>query len=169
MGLLNIIERDKNLRRIFGERELVIIRKQLLGVPLKPSEKVRLSRDIRKKFEVIKSLTPYSNNFNLKPGLANKETIEKVKKEIFDSKYFPDIKKIVLFGSTAEHKQTLLSDIDIAVEFDKIDVSEGTKFRIKILGNFDDRVDIQVYNILPDKLKKEIDTKGRIIYERKDK
>ena len=53
MRLLNTLKKDKNIRRIFGERELVIIEKQLLGVALKPSEKTRLSRDIRKKFENI--------------------------------------------------------------------------------------------------------------------
>ena len=55
MSLINIIKTNKDIRKIFGKKELVIIEKQLLGVSLTQSEKNRLSRDIRKKFEVIKN------------------------------------------------------------------------------------------------------------------
>jgi len=54
MGLLELIRHEKELRRIFGQQELKIIEKQLLGVNLSPSEKTRLSRDIKPKFEIIK-------------------------------------------------------------------------------------------------------------------
>ena len=75
--------------------------------------------------------------------------------------------KIILFGSTVENQRTFRSDIDIAVEFDEIDLKEATNFRINT--NLDKNIDVQVYNILPDKLKKEIDEKGKILYERKNK
>lgn len=166
MSLINEIEKNKNLRKIFGERELVIMKKQLLGVKLKPSEKTRLSRDIKKKLEVIKSLVRYVNSFNLKHGALIKEKIEEVKKVIMNSKYFPKIKRIILFGSAAEKKLTLLSDIDVAVDFFKIESKEATKFRIDILGKSPEKIDIQVYNALPNKIKKEIDNKGVLLYER---
>ena len=53
VGLISIIK-DEKIRTLFGKRELEIIEKQLLGIKLSNSEKTRLSRDIRKKFEAIK-------------------------------------------------------------------------------------------------------------------
>jgi len=166
MGILELIKKDKNIRRLFGKQELFIIEKQLLGIKLSPSERTRLSRDIRKKFEAISSLLDYSEYFKLKYGAIIQNVIEDSKQEILKSKYFPRIKKIILFGSTVENTRTFRSDIDIAVEFDKIDIKEATKFRLEISKNIDEKVDIQVYNILPEKIKKEIDKKNRILYKR---
>ncbi|MBU0929658.1 MAG: nucleotidyltransferase domain-containing protein [Nanoarchaeota archaeon] len=168
MNILDVIKKNINIRKIFGERELVIIEKQLLGVILKPSEKTRLSRDIRKKFEAINSLMQFSEYFKLKHGMIINERINDAKEVIIESKYFPKIKKIILFGSAAEHKLVLRSDIDIAVEFTDITKEDAMAFRLHILGRANEKIDIQVYNILPDKIKKEIDLKGKVLYERKD-
>lgn len=168
MSLLRTIEKDKNLRKIFGERELVIIRKQLLGVPLIPSEKTRLSRDIKKKFEAIKSLAPFLEN-NLKKGVMIKEIINETIDVIKEDLLFRKIKKIMLFGSTVENQRTFRSDIDIAVEFNKINIREATKFRIRISGKLPDRADIQVFNVLPNKIKKSILKKHKVLYERENK
>ena len=54
----------------------------------------------------------------------------------------------------------------LTVKFDEISVSDATRFRIKIAGRADKRIDIQVYNVLPDKIKREIDEKGKVLYER---
>ena len=167
MDFINIIREDKNLRKIFGKRELFIIEKQLMGIPLKPSEKTRLSRDIRKKFIAIKTLIPFSNEFELKKGENIKRLINNKKEEILSSNYFPKIKNIKLFGSTVENQRTFRSDIDISVEFDEIDSKQATDFRIKM--NQDKNIDVQVYNILPEKIKKQIDEKGRVLYERQNK
>lgn len=154
------------MRTLFGKRELVIIRKQLLGVPLKGSEKTRLSRDIRKKFEAISQLIPAAKEFELKKGAEIKKRIESAKEAILETKFFPRIKKIILFGSVAENKSTLLSDIDLAVEFTSLAEGEATLFRREVLGQLNDGFDVQVYNQLPAKVKKEIDEKGKVIYER---
>jgi predicted nucleotidyltransferase len=166
MVLLDVIKKNPEVRKIFGERELVIIQKQLLGIRLTQSEKNRLSRDIRKKFEVIKELAQCSNEFGLKHGIEVKKHVEEIKEAILESKYFPEIKRIVLFGSSVDNTRTFRSDIDIAVEFISIDLKEATKFRIDMVRYVGEKTDIQVYNILPDKLKKEIDLKGRVLYER---
>lgn len=168
MSLLDIIKKNKNLRRIFGERELKIIEKQLLGVSLKASEKTRLSRDIRKKFEAISSLIPFAKEFQLKHGALIKEMIDEAKEIILESKYFPKIKKIVLFGSAVEHQLTLFSDIDISIEFFHISKEEAMRFKLNISSKLNERVQMQVYNNLPDKIKKEIDIKGKVLYERKN-
>lgn len=168
MGLLEFLKKNENTRKIFGERELKIIEKQLLGVNLTQSEKNRLSRDIRKKLDFIKSAGIFSEEFKLKKGAVIKEIIKETKELILGSKYFPGIKRIILFGSTIENRLALSSDVDIAVEFDKIDKKEATKFRINMSGKVNKKADIQVYNILPDKIKKEIDKNRKVIYERKD-
>ena len=166
MSLLNTAKKSENMRKIFGKRELVIIEKQLLGVKLTQSEKNRLSRDIRKKLSAIKELANFSSEFGLKHGGTIKETVQETKELILKSKHFPKIKKIVLFGSTADNTRTLNSDIDIAVEFDNINKKEATRFRLDLIKKTTDKVDIQVYNVLPNKLKKEIDLKGKVLYER---
>lgn len=140
--------------------------KQLLGIKLKPSEKTRLSRDIRKKLEVIKELLPFAEEFNLKHGTITRELIQETINSILETKYFSRIKKIYLFGSVAESTQIFRSDIDIAVEFDYITLKEATKFRIEV--RVAEKIDLQVFNVLPKKIKNEILKKGKIIYERKN-
>jgi predicted nucleotidyltransferase len=166
MGLLSIIKRNNDVRKLFGERELKIVEKQLLGVRLKASERTRLSRDIRKKFNVIKVLAEYSDEFDLKYGADIKKMIEEAKEVILESRWFPKIRKIILFGSIINNQLTLYSDIDIAVEFKEITIKEATKFRIEIMGRLNEKSDIQVYNVLPDKIKKEINEDGKILYEK---
>ena len=166
MNLINFLKKNPNSRKIFGQRELEIIEKQLLGIKLTQSEKNRLSRDIRKKFEFIKNMSARDFDFNLKKGGIIKELIEDAKEEILKSEYFRRIKKIILYGSTTEEARTFRSDIDISVEFDNIGLKEATEFRIKFSQN--EKVQIEVYNFLPDKIKKEVDEKGKVLYERED-
>lgn len=165
MNIIDFLKNNKDARKIFGKKELIIIGKQLLGMKLSQSEKNRLSRDIRKKFNFIKEISQYNFDFKLKRGSEIKSLIENIKGYILESEYSKKVEKIYLFGSVTEGTHIFRSDIDIAVEFDKITLKEATKFRIKF--NYDRKIDVQVYNILPEKLKKEIN-KGKIIYERKN-
>ena len=157
------------MRRIFGKRELIIIEKQLLGVTLTPSEKTRLSRDIRKKFDAVATLIPFVQEFRLRHGDIIKEHIHEAKDVILKSTYFPRINKIVLFGSAVTHQLTLGSDIDIAVDFISVTKEEAFRFRLDVLKEVPDKIDVQVYNVLPMKIKKEIDAQGKILYERAHK
>ena len=160
------LKETKEARKIFGQRELKIIEKQLWGVNLTQSEKNRLSRDIRKKFEAIKKLSKFEDEFDLKKGKEVKRLIDDALEVIKDHKSFHKIKKILLFGSTTENYRTYRSDIDIAVLFDNITLREATKFRIHVSGRVNDKIDIQVYNHLPRKITKEIDKNGKIIYQK---
>ena len=166
MDLIKFLKANKNSRKIFGKKELKIIEKQLLGITLSQSEKNRLSRDIRKKLKFIQQLNKFSDNFDLKKGLINKEIIKESLEIIKEDALFHRIKKIFLFGSFVESKLTFRSDIDIAVEFFTITIKDATQFRIRISGKLSEKVDIQVYNFLPDKIKKEILSKGKIVYEK---
>lgn len=165
MTLINTLKNNKNMRTIFGKQELKIIEKQLLGINLSPSERTRLSRDIRKKMQAIRKISQYENMLDLKKGAEIKYLIEDAKEEILKSEYFPRIKKIFLFGSTVTNQRTFRSDIDIAVEFDNISLRDATKFRIHIAGRVSEKIDIQVYNTLPEKIVKEINEKGKLIWK----
>lgn len=169
MSFLSILKKQDSIRKIFGRREIVIIEKQLLGINLTQSEKNRLSRDIRKKFEAIRELATFSREFNLKKGANIKKIIEEAKETILET--IPNkkkVSKIVLFGSAAERKLTFRSDIDISVEMETESALDEAHIRKELMGRVPDRVDIQMYHLLPDKIKKDIQSKGRIIYERPD-
>jgi hypothetical protein len=58
--------------------------------------------------------------------------------------------------------------LDIAVEFEEINEKEAVMFRLRIARNTPERLDIQVYNVLPDKIKKQVNEKGRVIWMRKN-
>ena len=167
-SLIRFLKENKNARKIFGKKELKIIEKQLWGVNLTQSEKNRLSRDIRKKFEFIKEISKFSDEFDLKKSSIIKEMINDSLEVIKEHEWFWKIKQVILFGSFVENRFHLFSDIDIAVKFKEINIKDATKFRIGISGRLPEKVDVQVYNILPDKIKKEIDKNGKTIYQRED-
>lgn len=166
MQFLQFLKINKNARKIFGIRELKIIEKQLNGIALTQSEKNRLSRDIRKKLEFIKEICRFENEFQLKKASNIQHLIEETKEVILESKLSYKIKKIVLFGSAAQNKLNFRSDIDISVEFDSIDKKEAGKFRVYVLGRVNDKMDVQVYNTLPNKIKEEINKNGRVLYQK---
>ncbi len=167
-SLIRYLKDDKNARKIFGKKELKIIEKQLWGVNLTQSEKNRLSRDIRKKFEFIKEISKFSDEFDLKKSRIIKEMINDSLEIIKKHEWFWKIKQVILFGSFVENRFHLFSDIDIAVKFKEISIKDATKFRIDIAGRVPEKVDVQVYNVLPDKIKKEIDENGKTIYQKKN-
>ena len=165
MNLLTFLKSEPDARKIFGKREIKIIEKQLQGVKLTQSEKNRLSRDIRRKLEFIEKASKFKSEFSLKKGSVIKniinESIEIIKEDALGNK----IEKIVLFGSANENKLTFHSDIDIAVEFSRISLKEATVFRKRVSGKINEKVDIQVYNLLPKKIKKGVE-RGRILWKK---
>ena len=85
---------------------------------------------------------------------------------IKQDKDFRKIKEIWLFGSIVENKMTIRSDVDVCVIFNKISLTDATKFRIRVLGWFDNKIDIQVFNALPEKIKKSILKSHKVLYKR---
>jgi predicted nucleotidyltransferase len=164
MGLLKLVRHEKEMRRLFGQQELRIIEKQLLGVNLKPSERTRLSRDIRPKFDIITRLSKFEKEFPLKKSQEIKYLLEKAMEEILIPKHKKDIEKIWVFGSYVQNKMRLNSDVDIAIKLKDISKKEATKLRIKLQAKLPEKIQIQIFNILPEKLKEEILKEGRVIY-----
>ena len=161
--------RDKISRKIFGKKELDIILKQLEGMPLKQSERNRLSRDIKPKLEFIKEINEFKDEFKLEKNQNNKTIIEKAVITILNDELKDNIKAVLLFGSFADKTFTKRSDIDICVLFKKdLTLKEATKFRIRTSGQLPDKVDIQVFNILPMKIKREIARNHKVLHKSKD-
>lgn len=160
------IKKNPLARKVFGAREIVIIQKQVAGIRLTQSEKNRLSRDIRPKLRFIMEASKFKDEFGLKKGIENKKIIEMVLDVIRRDKDFKKIREIWLFGSMVKNEMTVRSDVDICVLFNGISLKDATRFRIRILGRVDDKVDIQVFSKLPEKIKKSILKSHRVLYKR---
>lgn len=166
MELKIFIKNSPLARKVFGAKEIVIIRKQISGIRLTQSEKNRLSRDIRPKLRFIKEVSKFESEFDLKKGSENKQMVERALEVIREDRYFKNIKEIWLFGSMVTNDMTYRSDVDIAVLFDKIDLTGATEFRIRMGGRVDDKIDVQVFSALPEKIKKSILKSHRVLYKR---
>jgi predicted nucleotidyltransferase len=165
MDLIQFLKTNENSRRIFGERELKIIEKQVNGINLIQSEKNRLSRDIRKKLQFIKEISKFENEFDLKKAQSIKLIIQETKDIILEHPLRNRIKKIILFGSFIENKLTIKSDIDIAIEFSDITKKQAFDFRKEVSGQLPDKLDIQVFNFLPEKVKESILKNNRFLFK----
>lgn len=160
------IEKNPLSRKIFGKREIIIIRKQINGINLTQSEKNRLSRDIRPKLKFIAEVSKFKDEFGLKKGSENKKIVEKVLDTIRKDRDFEKIREIWLFGSMLTGKMTIRSDVDVCVLFDKISKKKADDFRIRILGWFDEKADVQVFNVLPKKIRESILKSHKVLYKR---
>ncbi len=170
MALSNFIKNNKKeARKLFGKKEIEIIIKQLSGKKLTQTERNVLSRDIKKKLKFIKKVSKFQDEFDLKHNQDNKVIINKAVSEILNHKLKKKIKAILLFGSFADNTFTFRSDIDICVVFNEnISLKKATLFRIDVLGELPDKVDIQVFNTLPQKLKRSIAKNHKVLYETSD-
>ena len=168
LELQNFLLNNRNTRKIFGKKEIQIILKQLDGITLNQSEKNRLSRDIRLKFKFMKDISNLKDEFNLKKNANNIKLIDKAVQLILKDELKNKILAILLFGSHVKGIVTKRSDIDICVLFTKITLKQATRFRIRISGEFQKNTDIQVFNILPKKIKRNIARNHKILYTNND-
>ncbi len=168
LTLKNFLKTHKGARKIFGRRELEIIVKQLEGIPLKQSERNRLSRDVRPKLEFIKELSKFEVEFKLKKDQDARNVIIKAINVILQDKLKENIQAILLFGSRVKGIVTQRSDIDIAVVFKDIEKGEADRFRIRILGDLSDKADVQVFNVLPQKIKRSIARSHKVLYKKEN-
>lgn len=166
MRLVNFLSNNKDVRKLFGKKEIEITIKQLKGENLTQSQRNVLSRSIRPKLKVIKDLYQFKDEFDIEKNQENKIMINKAKNIILNDSLNDNILAILLFGSFADSTYTKRSDIDICVIFKKdITLKEATSFRIRILAELPDKIDIQVFNILPLKIKQSIAKNHKILYQ----
>jgi len=170
MTLSSFIKKNrKEARKIFGKKEIEIMIKQLSGNKLNQTERNVLSRDIRKKLKFIKKISRFQDEFELKHNQDNERIIKRAVSEILNHKLKDKVKAILLFGSFADNTFHFRSDIDICVVFkENISLRKSTLFRIDVLGNLPDKVDIQVFHTLPQKLKRSIAKNHKVLYETSD-
>ncbi|MEK6828000.1 MAG: nucleotidyltransferase domain-containing protein, partial [Nanoarchaeota archaeon] len=157
-----------SLKFSLGKMELEIIFKQLGGLLLTQSERNRLSRDIKPKLEFIREASKFEGEFELKKDQDAKKIIDRAVKIILQDRLKDKIEAILLFGSRVNGIVTPRSDIDICVVFDNIEKEDADRFRIRILGNFSTKADIQVFNVLPQKIKRSIAGSHKILYKKED-
>lgn len=165
MNFIGFIKQDPDVRRLFGRKELSIIEKQLMGVRLRPSERTRLSRDIRKKLDAVQKLARFQDDFRLKKGGQIKKMVDDAMEVILKSRWFPRIRRIILYGSVVKGDASLHSDIDIAIDLDGASQSDATLLRKELSGRLDERIDLQVLNMLPEKIKKAAILRHKVVYE----
>lgn len=168
LNFKTFLKDNRNARLIFGKKELEIVLKQLEGLQLKQSERNRLSRYIRPKFEFIKEAAKFEDEFKLKKSQNNKKMIERALGVILNDEFSDKIKAILLFGSFADNSFTSRSDIDICVIFkEDLSIREATQFRIRVSGQLPEKIDVQVFNTLPQKVKREIARNHKVLYKNK--
>ncbi|MBI2176049.1 nucleotidyltransferase domain-containing protein [Candidatus Woesearchaeota archaeon] len=167
--LKELLTKDRNARRVFGRREIEIIIKQLEGRTLTQSERNRLSRDIKPKLEFITNASRFEGEFKLRKNQENEEIIKKAAEAVLQDELGSEARAILLFGSFADGTFTPRSDIDICVVLRRdISLKEATQFRIRVSGQLPEKADIQVFNTLPEKVKREIAKNHKIVYKAAD-
>ncbi len=158
---------DKNSRKIFGKGEIKIIQKQIYGIELTQSEKNRLSRDIRPKFEFIKTISNFKDYFPLKKSQLINKMIKNTIQVILNDKFSDNINSILLFGSHANNTANFQSDIDVCVIFkEKLSSRQSTLFRIRVMGELNNSIDLHVFNELPKKMKLSIAKNHKVLYKK---
>lgn len=168
MSLLEFLKREPNARLIFGKRELVIIRRQLMGEQLKQSERNRLSKFIRPKLRFISAASKYEGEFKLERRVTIDNLIEKAKQTILSDKVGKKAKAILLFGSHVSGFTTFRSDVDVCALFDNIPESEAFKFQIRVSSKLPEIIDVRVFNTLPLKVKIGVISAFKVIFKARD-
>src|SRR3989338_9990654 len=156
---------DNNARRIFGRKEIEIMLRQIDGLRLTQSEKNRLSRDIRPKLKFISKIADFKDDFRLEKNQNNERLIQRAVEAILKDEFCKKLRAVLLFGSFADNSFTKSSDIDICAVFkENISLKESTKFRVSVSGELPEKVDIQVFNVLPQKVKRAIARNHKVLY-----
>ncbi|MEA3458167.1 MAG: nucleotidyltransferase domain-containing protein [Candidatus Thermoplasmatota archaeon] len=88
---------------------------------------------------------------------------DKILSKIDKIPYFNKLKFVYLFGSSCNGKLTKRSDIDLCFYYDIKDKKKLYKLMFKISSVFPDKYDIQMFQLLPLYIKKEV-FKGKLIY-----
>ena len=164
MSLELFLERNALARRLFGEREIDIAVRQMKGLPLTASERVRLSRDIRPKLELVRELAAFGDEFALKKNKANETAWKRAVDEIRRDAVGREAVAVLLFGSQVTGEKTRRSDVDIAVVFGRApDRKTVFGFESRLNGAVEG-VHVSVFEALPPRVKAEIARNHRVLF-----
>jgi len=127
-----------------------------------------LSRDVRPKLEFIREINEFRDEFKLKKDQDNKKMIDKAVELILEDELKDKVRAVLLFGSHSRGIVTPRSDVDVCVVFDNIERSESGRFRLRILSDLPDKFDIQTFNTLPQKIKRDIARNHKVLFKGND-
>lgn len=91
--------------------------------------------------------------------------IDKLLKELRNTKNFPRIEFIILYGSYLNEYHFDDSDIDLCIYIEDDDERKLAKIRLNLLKKFDDKLDIQMFQLLPMYVQIEV-LRGKVLYVR---
>ena len=111
-------------------------------------------------------MSEFKEEFKLKSNQENKKIIETAVSAALCDELGENIDSILLFGSFADNSFNPHSDIDICAVFKKgISAKDAALFRIRVSGELPEKVDVQVFNTLPSKIKKSIALNHKVLYK----
>ena len=89
--------------------------------------------------------------------------VEKILDRLRDGPHFDELRFVYLYGSYASGETTERSDIDLCLYYDIDDKKELYRTFFRISGSFPDRYDVQMFQLLPLYVQKEV-FKGELLY-----
>ena len=95
-----------------------------------------------------------------------KEKINELLEELRETKIFPKIEFVILYGSSLSSYQLEDSDVDICLYIDE-ERNKLSKIRLELLKKFNGNLDIQIFQLLPLYVQIEV-LKGEILYMRRE-
>ncbi len=167
MELMNFLDNSAGARLVFGKKELEIIRKQLLGMPLKQSERNRLSKFIRPKLRFIAQCAVFKNEFELIRKSRLKELLAHVLNVVLSDKLGKNAVAIFLYGSFCNNSANKFSDLDVGVIFPEITPRQAASFEVRVLSKVPELVDVKVFNTLPLRVKRSVVENYKILYKKR--
>lgn len=95
-----------------------------------------------------------------------KEKINELLEELRETKIFPKIEFVILYGSSLSSYHLEDSDVDICLYIDE-ERNKLSKIRLELLKKFNGNLDIQIFQLLPLYVQIEV-LKGEILYMRRE-
>ena len=97
-----------------------------------------------------------------------KKEVETLLRTLKTMKEFKKVKFIFIYGSEVSGEKLETSDVDFCVYYDTNDKEEMVKFRLRLLSKLPKNFDVQIFQLLPLFMRKEV-LKGKLIYAKDEK
>jgi predicted nucleotidyltransferase len=92
-----------------------------------------------------------------------KKLMEKLLETLKSMKEFRKVEFIIFYGSRAQEISLKSSDIDVCIYYNSKRKEEMNRFRLKVLSKLPSIFDIQIFQLLPLYVRKEV-LKGKVLY-----
>jgi len=92
-----------------------------------------------------------------------KKEVQTLLKTLKSMKEFKKVKFIFIYGSEVTGGKLRTSDVDFCIYYDTNSKEEMEKFRLKLLSKLPENFDVQIFQLLPLFVRKEV-LKGKLVY-----